>query len=193
MPYKNSSQAKIYAQQWYQKHKEQTIQRSRARYLTQTEQINAQKKEYRANNMEKILAQRRERRRLGLNVVERAWYLRRYHFKKKDINFLLPHNLRKRLHAAVKQNIKSGHTLELLGCSIDFLKSHLAQKFQDGMSWENYGKNGWSIDHIIPCDAFDLRDPEQQKICFHYSNLQPLWVADNSRKKNKYDILSSKI
>jgi hypothetical protein len=55
------------------------------------------------------------------------------------------------------------------------------------MSWDNYGIKGWHIDHIIPCAAFDLTDPEQQKICFHYTNLRPLYWADNiSRKYNDF-------
>ena len=61
----------------------------------------------------------------------------------------------------------------------------MENKFQDGMNWENYGFYGWHIDHIIPCSSFDMIDPEQQKICFHYSNLQPLWAADNFRKSDK--------
>ncbi len=45
------------------------------------------------------------------------------------------------------------------------------------MNWENYGKFGWHIDHIIPCDSFDLTKEEEQRRCFHYSNLQPLWAT----------------
>jgi hypothetical protein len=51
------------------------------------------------------------------------------------------------------------------------------------MSWENYGK--WHIDHIIPCSSFNLSLPEEQRNCFHYSNLQPLWAKDNIFKANK--------
>jgi len=46
-----------------------------------------------------------------------------------------------------------------------------------GMTWENRGKGGWHIDHVLPYASFDLSDPEQQKICFHYTNLQPLWAT----------------
>lgn len=53
------------------------------------------------------------------------------------------------------------------------------------MSWSNYGK--WHIDHIIPCAAFDLSDEFEQRACFHYSNLQPLWAYDNIGKSDKYD------
>jgi len=37
-----------------------------------------------------------------------------------------------------------------------------------------------------PCASFDLADPEEQKKCFHWTNLQPLWALDNIRKGAKY-------
>jgi hypothetical protein len=48
------------------------------------------------------------------------------------------------------------------------------------MTWENYGQ--WHVDHHIPLAEFDLREPEQQKQAFNYTNLRPLWAADNHRK-----------
>ena len=45
------------------------------------------------------------------------------------------------------------------------------------MTWENRGKEGWHLDHIVPCAYFDLSDLSQQKICFHYTNIQPLWAT----------------
>jgi len=52
--------------------------------------------------------------------------------------------------------------------------------------WDNYG-SGWHIDHIRPCSSFDLSDEEQQRACFHHSNLQPLWVKDNLEKGSKWE------
>jgi hypothetical protein len=101
---------------------------------------------------------------------------------KEDPSFKLKLNLRTRLNHAIKGNSKSAKTLELLGCSIEDLKKHLESLFQDGMSWENYGINGWHIDHIKPCIAFDLSKEAAQKQCFHYSNLQPLWAIENLKK-----------
>jgi hypothetical protein len=86
-----------------------------------------------------------------------------------------------RLYMAVK--VKTGKTLELTGCSKEELIRHLESKFTDGMTWDNYGE--WHIDHIRPCASFDLTDPEEQKRCFHWTNLQPLWAQDNIRKGAK--------
>jgi hypothetical protein len=113
---------------------------------------------------------------------------------KTDINFRICNNLRVKIHHAMKNLSKSAHTKELLGCSIEELKTHLASKFTKRMSWDNYGTgyNGkgmeqWHIDHIRPCASFDLSKASEQKKCFNYTNLQPLWAKDNLEKSDKYD------
>ena len=77
----------------------------------------------------------------------------------------------------LKGNPKLKTTMKLIGCSIEELKQYLGKQFTEGMSWQNYGK--WHIDHIRPCASFDLKKLNEQKKCFHYSNLQPLWAKDN--------------
>lgn len=89
-------------------------------------------------------------------------------------------NLRRRTRAVLEGTNKSASTLELIGCSPLELRSHLETQFTEGMSWDNYGK--WHVDHIKPCCSFDLTDSRQQKECFNYTNLQPLWAEDNLRK-----------
>lgn len=102
----------------------------------------------------------------------------------KDVNFQVCNLLRNRVRAAITNNQKSGHTLDLLGCSIDELKAHLEMQFEPGMTWDNLGKGEgkWQIDHIIPCSYFDLTKEENQRICFNYRNLQPLWASENNSK-----------
>ena len=75
--------------------------------------------------------------------------------------------------------------MELLGVSMNEVRAYLELQFKSGMTWENYGYKGWHIDHIIPCASFDLTDPEQQRRCFHYTNLQPLWWHENLAKGDK--------
>lgn len=102
-----------------------------------------------------------------------------------DVGFRLKCNLRKRLSFLLRLSLtkKTEQTMDLLGCSIDYLKAHLASKFTEGMSFENYG--AWHIDHIRACDLFDLTKETERRECFHYTNLQPLWAVDNLKKNNR--------
>ena len=100
--------------------------------------------------------------------------------RKIDPEYKLIANVRTRMWSVLKGISKSDTTLKILGCSLDEFKKYIEKKFEDGMNWDNYGV--WHIDHIIPCAKFDLSDPEQQKICFHYTNLQPMWGEHNIKK-----------
>ena len=110
-----------------------------------------------------------------------------------DMDFRLRQCLSGRLRDYVKIENKSltEYSRELIGCSIEFLKQYLEKQFTKGMSWDNYGNpngdhtNCWHIDHIKPCVSFDLTQENQQKECFHYTNLQPLWAKDNISKGAK--------
>ena len=92
--------------------------------------------------------------------------------------------LRGRLIKLIRKNQKSNTTLKLLDCTLEFFKSYLESKFTINMSWEKLNQGLIHIDHIRPCSSFDLSDPEQQKICFHYTNLQPLWATTKIARVN---------
>jgi hypothetical protein len=111
---------------------------------------------------------------------------KQYQYKRKkyysDEEYRLKEVISARIRQALLHNYKSASTMVLIGCSIPELRLHLEKQFTKGMSWKNHSITGWHIDHIVPCDSFDLTDPEQQRKCFHYSNLQPLWYDVNIRK-----------
>ena len=104
---------------------------------------------------------------------------------KRDPYYKLVISLRSRVRIAVKsqKTTKAAKAEKLVGCSIKYLRNHLEKLFKPGMNWTNHGD--WHIDHIYPCSKFDLSDPEQQKICFNFKNLQPLWAEENIKKSNK--------
>jgi hypothetical protein len=110
-----------------------------------------------------------------------------------DPCFKILHSLRNRLRIALKLSgsSKNESVKNLVGISIEGLKKYLESKFKTGMTWKNYNKFGWHIDHIIPCASFDLSKPKEQIKCFHYTNLQPLWwyenLAKGAKMPNKYE------
>jgi hypothetical protein len=109
--------------------------------------------------------------------LQRKRWAERYYT---DPSFRAKNRLRARFNSMLKTFRKSASFHETLGCDRSTLIYHLEAQFQPGMTWENMGE--WHIDHIRPCKSFDLSDPDQQRACFHYTNLQPLWAADNMRK-----------
>jgi hypothetical protein len=139
------------------------------------------RKKYYELNKEKILKRAREYKKLHRKTLNLYQQIRR----KTNINSRLAHCLRKRIGDVLKGINKSIHTMKLLGCSIDFLKQHLEKQFTKGMTWNNYGRKGWVIDHIRPCASFNMSKLSEQKKCFHYINLQPLWAIDNLSKGAK--------
>ena len=103
-------------------------------------------------------------------------------YNRSRIQYRLSSCLRNRVYQAIRahQAAKWRNTKELIGCDIDTFMVHLEAQFKPGMSFDNYGK--WHIDHIIPCATFDLTKPTEQRKCFHYTNLQPLWAEDHIAK-----------
>jgi hypothetical protein len=122
----------------------------------------------------------------GKNTREKREYYQN------NIQARIAKNLRARLYLAVKKQggKKSATTMELVGTDWPTLSAWIQSKFQHGMAWNNYGL--WHIDHIKACVRFDLTKSDQQRACFHYKNLQPLWETENIKKGAK-DILPQTI
>lgn len=148
----------------------------RAYYAKNKKQISQTRKKY--NSLETT----KERNR---NYVDNK--------RKNDIHYKIKDNLRRRINYAIKNSKKQNSTNELLGCSLIDFKIYIESLWQKGMDWNNYGMFGWHLDHIKPCASFDLTNPEEQKKCFNYSNIQPLWAKDNWSKGSRRIIFSSEL
>jgi len=158
----------------YWKNHEAALAAKRDYYKRNRDERYAYHLKWNKENKERIAMQRRTRENN-----------RRLH----DVNFKIKQNVTGRIRSAIKNNSKSSSSVELLGCSIQELRLWLESWFLEpenkGMNWENYGKDGWHIDHILPCSAFELQYSEEQEVCFHYTNLQPLWWNENLAKSDK--------
>jgi len=108
-----------------------------------------------------------------------------------NVSAKIAKNLRNRLRFAIIRagGRKSADTESLTGCGGAELVAWLKAKFQTGMTMENYGSY-WHVDHAISCESFDLTKPEEQRKCFHYTNLQPLEGGENiSKGKNCWSVV----
>jgi hypothetical protein len=103
-----------------------------------------------------------------------------------DPYFKAVSSMRTRISKLLKQkNADKYNTFyTYLGCNKEEFISYFQAKFKDGMTWNNHGE--WHIDHIKPCASFNLLDNQEQKKCFHYTNLQPLWSSENLSKGCRY-------
>lgn len=137
-------------------------------------------KQYREEHSAEIKNRRRQNRH-KLNAQRRLRYAT-------DPVYAIQRRLRSCLTQALRvaSAKKVASTSTLLGCTGAELKVYLESKFLPGMSWEE--RHLIHIDHIRPVASFDLSDPEQQRQCFHYTNLQPLWAIDNMKKGARIDV-----
>ena len=161
---------------WYKKNKHKVLENKQEWYVENREATIDKAKKWNKDN--KIKAAKS----LKKWIDKTDYYNERYH---NDIQYRLVTILRNRLRGALKNNYKSGKTVDLLGMSIPKFKEHIEKQWKPGMDWENHSLNGWHIDHIKPLANFDLSNPDELKKAAHYTNMQPLWAYDNLSKGDK--------
>jgi hypothetical protein len=114
-----------------------------------------------------------------------------------DVQFRLRQNIKRQIHNSLRfyATEKDDRIIHYLGCPMYHFKQHMESLFTEGMSWNKYGhyedengnrKIGIHIDHIIPCNAFDLNNPQELLLCFHWKNCQPMWGEENMSKSDTY-------
>lgn len=160
-------------------------------YLANKDKIKEQHKKYYSANKDIIKNKYKEYQREYRTSYKDKKNQTRKLKTKTDIIYRITCQLRSRLNKALKNKnvIKSKHTLELLNCTLDYLKNYLQETaikngYKD-FNINNYSSNEYHIDHIIPCDAFNLKCSYHQKLCFNWSNLQILTAEENLSKNNK--------
>jgi len=171
--------------------KEEIKEYNRLYYINNKENIKKQTQLYYINNKEKVNEQNRK--------YSKNHYKTKPEFYKKYMTERYRNNsqtklsllLRIRLKNALKGMIKSSKSFSLIGCSVEECKKHIEIQFKPEMNWDNHGKI-WEIDHIVPCSSFDLIEAEQQKQCFHYTNLQPLFKTTEIAESFGYNELGNR-
>lgn len=189
---------RLAAKEWRQNNREYVLEKDRRRrsenpeyfkehYRKDPQKVNDRAKRWRSDNPEKAAASLEKWKRENPDRV-------------REINRLSAAKRRETpqgriddaVSAAIRGSLKKGEkqgrsTFEILGYTRDALMAHLERQFLPGMTWENYGKIGWEIDHIIPRSAFNyqITDDIDFKRCWALENLRPLWGPDNWSKGDK--------
>ena len=175
--------------------KEKTKEYFKIRYENNKENLLIYFKEnYEKNKKDKLIYDKiyRSKNKDKIKEKQKKWYLE----NKESIILKQNNNYTKRinndplfkLRRAIKNNIyhaikksnltKKTKTIEILGCQINNFKLRLESKFEDWMTWDNYGlyngelNYGWDLDHIVPISTA-VTEEEVLKLN-HYSNFQPL-------------------
>ena len=184
----NPEKSKETARAWGLKNRDRVNAHQRDRYAKQPKQWKQDQLNYSRNRyneriqdpiqeaiIKEAAAKVRKKRASKLNKYVQNRY-------REDDQFRARILLKRRLQNALKrQGIeKDQSTLDLLGCSLSFFLGHIDLQFDSWMTFDNHPL--WNYDHIIPCAYFDLTDPEQQMICFHWTNFQPLEQIENIKK-----------
>merc|ERR1711991_129039 len=129
---------------------------------------------------DKILKQKKEygkKNRKRINKYQREKY-------QNDMSYKIAVLTRSRVRDFIKGDVKESSALEYLGKDLDFVQAWLNFQFYDGMDFSNHG-DYWHIDHVTPCESFDLTNEEELKKCFNWKNLQPLRAKKNISKGDK--------
>lgn len=185
----NPDKVKATRARWREENREWCREYSAAYRKENPEQVKATTTKWRAENPEKI---KEYTAYYAATHEEQIRQSRRnsYEKRKATARGRLQNSIKTGVHNGLKRGAKAGRkTFDLLGYTVDELKRHLEKRFKNGMSWDNYGRGGWEIDHIIPQSAFNFDSPEDFdfKRCWALSNLTPLWDFENRSKNGKLD------
>jgi transposase-like protein len=164
---------------YYNNHKIELLNKNKEYRKNNLTIINVQRKEYR--NRPEIKEHQKIKNKEYLPIrKERIKVLR-----KTNINFKVSEILRSKIHKMIKG--KKTSYQNMIGCDLEFLKKWIEYRFSENMTWSNLG-SVWQIDHILPINSFNLNNENEKKICFHWTNLQPLDSYTNQSKSDKLQL-----
>jgi hypothetical protein len=178
---RNVDKLRVDAKQYREKNKNQIKERYANRMKDPVKKQERKNKlsEYYQENKEKIL-------KISIEYAQNR--------SKTDPLYAFTKRIRSMISVAFRRRgyTKRSKTQSILGCSFEYLKTHLESKFEPWMNWDNKGLYngtefyGWDVDHIIPLST--ARTLEELIKLNHYTNLRPLCSKINRDiKRDKFD------
>jgi len=174
---KNKEHIKIKQKEYYSLNREELQKKNKEYRTTNIEKINVQKKQYKEQNKDHIRQKNKEYLPIRKEKIKER--------RKIDKNFQIKEVLRSKIHKMLKG--KKSSFIEYLEIDIEMFKKWISFQFLPDMNWDNFGIL-WQLDHIIPINQFNLENKNEQKICFNWTNLQPLYCEENRKKSDKLEL-----
>lgn len=201
-----------YAKEWYAKNKDRADETSIAWQKANPDKVKASWKKYYEKNKDALSQKNKARRQRDPEKTREAnirsmakkdpekrrqlwadWYGK----FGKERNAKMRQDPKRRVDDAISGGIwralkgkKGGKSWRtMVDYTLDDLMDHLEKQFAPGMTWENYGRGGWEVDHIIPRSVFNYTDSAHLdfKRCWALDNLQPMWTVDNQSKGSRLE------
>lgn len=198
----NTIKYRDYRREYYIENREKIRGRHKEYRKVHLKEINENQKKYTENHKEEKRKYDKKYREANKQKIEN--YRKKYYKNNKEkmlksnidyknkkyannpifrLNNLIASGIRKSL----KSSKNGRHWENLVDYNCKQLKEYLEKQFKDGMTWDNYGRNGWEIDHRIPISLFNITSVKSKgfKQCWALENLRPMWFKDNREKGNK--------
>jgi len=173
---------------WYRRNRDKVNAARAEAYARDPEKFKEAAKLWRETNPKKAVESALKWRSGDIENVRAVW-VRSAKKRRSTTKGRLEDSVSSGLHRGIVNGSKAGRrTFDLLGYTVDELRRHLEAKFQDGMTWDNYGPV-WHIDHILPLSLFEYSTPDCAgfKAAWALANLQPLWARENISKGGRLD------
>jgi len=202
-----------YYREWAKKNPDKIKESDRLYYEKNTEKCLDQSKKYREDhleersNYEKIYYLKNKEKK---NKKNKEWHKEHPDYKKEwqlnhkehlakymrerrknNPHIRLSASIRAGIYNSLKQKKNKRSWEKILDYTLNDLIKHLESQFKEEMNWDNYGKGGWEIDHIIPISLFNITSVNCKglKKGWALENLRPLWAKENNFKRAKLFIL----
>jgi hypothetical protein len=172
-------------------HKEHYREKDRQRLLDNPELVEKRNKYSRENTFNNPIL--RERRKINCrkwrteNPDKKRKYDRAYNKYKSETDpaFKLKKNLRRSFTEYVGGRNKTSRLAKYLGIPYEEFRVFIENQFNGRWTWDDYGIEGFHIDHIVPFAIFDILNEEEMFLCWNYRNFQPLDSFENSGIKRE--------
>lgn len=143
---------------------------------------------YREKHKSEICEIGKKYRAKNKKVISQNKMKRKRERRKEDHVYRLIGNVRRSVARCIANAgyTKRAKAHTILGCDYATFSKHIEAQFTKGMSWEKIGVE-IHIDHIVPVSS--AKTEADVLALNHYTNLRPLWAADNIRKSDNIEFL----